>query len=76
MPAKSMKGLASVTYKSIAGIKIPDPCIRMRKGAPEEFAKMFFNPAGAFDVEIGTILKKGKVKKKYSKKPFKKYCLI
>lgn len=72
MPAKALKHLAKVTWKHTkAGI--PDPCIRVRRGAGKEFVRNFFDPTTAFQVEVGTIVN-GK-KKKIKKQPYQKVCL-
>lgn len=61
---------------------IPDPCIRVKKGAGRVFLKNYFNPFGAFEVEVGTLLRKGRILpmkesevKKLKKAKYQKVCL-
>lgn len=75
MPRKALSHFGTLTLKHTkAGI--PDPCITVRKNSGKELAGILFNPTGAFEVGVGTLIKGGKVKKKFTKKaPLKKYCL-
>ena len=73
MPVKALGKLPRLMFKHTkAGI--PDPCIYARKGAGKQLISNFFDPTTAFNVEIGTLLKKKNIRKQ-KKAPLKKYCL-
>ena len=73
MPVKALGKLPKLMWEHTkAGI--PDPCIYVRKGAGKKLLSNFFNPLTAFNVEVGTLVKK-KTRRKQPKPKFKKYCL-
>ena len=74
----SIRKLPKIMYKHI-GAGIPDPCIKVRKGAINRLVGNFFDPTTALQVEIGTLVtdKKKIVRqaRQQRSQKFEKVCL-
>lgn len=73
MPLNNLKHFGRITYKTAF---VPDPCIKVRKGAGKSFLKWYFDPATVFEMQRDIVTgKKSRTFSGISKTKSQEICL-